>query len=255
MKTVLITGTTSGIGKAFAEKFASMGNDIILVSRNEEKLKRQQNDLQSQYHVAVKYIACELTQSNAVDLIFEKLSNWQVSVDYLVNNAGFNECGLFTNTDMEQEMKMIDLHIRFVTQITKRILPMMKKNNYGRIVNVGSTGSFIPSPSDAVYSATKAYIMSFSNALYGELKKTDIKITSLCPGATETEFAAKANIQNTLLFKYAVMKPESVVEIAYPKLMKGKRLVVPGIYNKLLVFFSKILPIGVTNSITLTMMK
>lgn len=96
--------------------------------------------------------------------------NWQVSVDFLVNNAGFNECGLFTNTDMEQEMKMIDLHIRFVTQITKPILPIMKKNNYGRIVNVGSTGSFIPSPSDAVYSATKVYIMSFSNALqiYGD---------------------------------------------------------------------------------------
>ena len=106
-----------------------------------------------------------------------------------------------------------------------------------------------------VYSATKAYIILFSNALYGELNKTDIKITSLCPEAKKTEFAAKANIQNTLLFKYAVMKPESVVEIAYPKLMKGKRLVVPGVYNKLLVFFSKILPVGVTNSITLTMMK
>lgn len=255
MKTVLITGTTSGIGKAFAEKFASMGNDIILVSRNEEKLKRQQSDLQNHYHTSVKYIACELTQSNAVDLIFEKLNNWQVSVDFLVNNAGFNECGLFTTTNMEQEMKMIDLHIRFITQLTKRILPMMKKNNYGRIVNVGSTGSFIPSPSDAVYSATKAYVMSFSSALYGELKKTDIKITLLCPGATETEFAAKANIQDTMLFKYAVMKPERLVEIAYPKLMKGKRLVIPGIYNKLLVFFSKILPVGVTNSLTLFMMK
>ena len=191
MKTALITGTTSGIGKAFAEKFASMGNNIILVSRNEEKLKKQQNDLQSQYHVAVKYIVCELTQLNAVDLIFERLNNWQVSVDFLVNNAGFNECGLFTNTDMEQEMKMIDLHIRFVTQITKRILPMMKKNNYGRIVNVGSTGSFIPSPSDAVYSATKAYIMSFSNALYGELKKTDIKITLLCPGQRKQNLRQK----------------------------------------------------------------
>lgn len=255
MKTVLITGTTSGIGKAFAEKFASMGNDIILVSRNEEKLKRQQSDLQNHYHTSVKYIACELTQSNAVDLIFEKLNNWQVSVDFLVNNAGFNECGLFTTTNMEQEMKMIDLHIRFITQLTKRILPMMKKNNYGRIVNVGSTGSFIPSPSDAVYSATKAYVMSFSYALYGELKKTDIKITLLCPGATETEFAAKANIQDTMLFKYAVMKPERLVEIAYPKLMKGKRLVIPGIYNKLLVFFSRILPVGVTNSLTLFMMK
>ncbi|NLG05813.1 MAG: SDR family oxidoreductase [Clostridia bacterium] len=255
MKTVLITGTTSGIGKAFAEKFASMGNSIILVSRNEEKLKRQQSDLQNHYHTSVKYIACELTQSNAVDLIFEKLNNWQASVDVLVNNAGFNECGLFTNTNVEQEMKMIDLHIRCITQLTKRILPMMKKNNYGRIVNVGSTGSFIPSPSDAVYSATKAYVMSFSNALYGELKRTDIKITLLCPGATETEFAAKANIQDTMLFKYAVMKPERVVEIAYPKLMKGKRLVIPGIYNKLLVFFSRILPVEVTNSLTLFMMR
>ncbi|WP_288175158.1 SDR family NAD(P)-dependent oxidoreductase [Sporofaciens musculi] len=191
MKTALITGTTRGIGKVFAEKFAGMGNNLLLVSRNEEKLKRQQYDLQSRYHVAVKYIACELTQLNAVDLIFERLSNWQVSVDFLVNNAGFNECGLFTNTDMEQETKMIDLHIRFVTQLTKRILPMMKKNNYGRIVNVGSTGSFIPSPSDAVYSATKAYIMSFSNALYGELKKTDIKITLLCPGQRKQNLRQK----------------------------------------------------------------
>lgn len=254
MKTALITGTTSGIGKAFAEKFASMGNNIILVSRNEEKLKRQQNDLQCHYHVSVKYIVCDLTQANAVDLIFKELNNWQVSVDFLINNAGFNECGLFTNTDIEQEMKMIDLHIRFITQLTKRILPMMKKNNYGLIVNIGSTGSFIPSPSDAVYSATKAYIMSFSNALYGELKRTGIKITLLCPGATETEFARKANIEHTLLFKFAVMKPDKVVKIAYPKMIKGKRLIIPGLYNKLLVFFSKVIPINITNKLTLIMM-
>lgn len=255
MKTALITGTTSGIGKAFAEKFASMGNNIVLVSRNEEKLKKQKNDMQDQYHVSVKYIACDLTQTNAVNLIIKAIDSWQISVDFLINNAGFNECGLFTNTDMEQEMKMIDLHIRFITQLTKYILPMMKKNGYGHIVNVGSTGSFIPSPSDAVYSATKAYIMSFSNALYGECKKTGIRITLLCPGATETEFATKANIQNTMLFKYAVMKPEKVVEIAYPKVMKGKRLVIPGLYNKLLVIFSKILPIEITNTLTLFMIK
>ena len=99
----------------------------------------------------------------------------------------------------------------------------MKENGYGRILNVGSTGSFIPSPTDAVYSATKAYIMSFSNALCGELGKAGIKVTTLCPGATETEFAAKANIQNTLLFRIAVMKPEKVVGIAYRKMMKGRR--------------------------------
>lgn len=255
MKTALITGTTSGIGKAFCEKFASMGTTIILVSKNEEKLKKQQNDLQCRYHIPVKYIACDLTQPNAVDLIMEKIDIWQTSVEFLINNAGFNECGLFTNTDLNQELKMIDLHIRLITELTKRILPMMKKSNYGRILNVGSTASFIPAPSDAVYSATKAYLMSFSNALSGELEKTKIKVTLLCPGATETEFAAKANIQHTMLFKYAVMKPEQVVKIAYPKMIKGKRLIITGLYNKLLVFFSKLLPVEITNRLTLIMMK
>lgn len=255
MRTALITGTTSGIGKAFTEKFASMGNNLILVSRNEDELKRQQEQLQSQYHVSVKYIVCDLTQINAVDLIMKEIDNWQVSVDFLINNAGFNECGRFRNTDITQELKMIDLHIRFITHLTKHILPIMERKNFGHILNIGSTGSFIPSPSDAVYSATKAYIMSFSNALYGEYKKTGIKITLLCPGATETQFAQKANIQHTLLFRFAVMKPDKVVKIAYPKMMKGKRLIIPGWYNKFLVFFSKIIPIGITNRLILFMMK
>lgn len=254
MKTALITGSTSGIGKAFTEKFASMGNNIILVARNEEKLEQQQNALQSQYHVTVKYVSCDLTQTNAVDLIMEQINNWHISVDFLVNNAGFNECGLFSETDISKEIKMIDLHIRFITQLTKRILPIMEKNNYGHILNIGSTGSFIPSPSDAVYSATKAYIMSFSNALCGEYEKTGIKITLLCPGATETEFARKANIEHTLLFKFAVMKPDKVVKLAYTKMIKGKRLVIPGLYNKILVFFSKIIPVRITNKLTLIMM-
>ena len=130
----------------------------------------------------------------------------------------------------------------------------MKENNYGRILNVGSTGSFIPAPTDAVYAATKAYIMSFSNALRGELNKTGIKVTTLCPGATKTEFAAKANIQNTLLFKIAVMNPEKVAEIAYRRMMKGRRLVIPGVYNKLLVAFSKVMPVSITNKITIFML-
>ena len=191
MKNVLITGTTSGIGKALAEKFASEKMNVILVARDRKKLEQQQSFLQNQYQVKVNYILYDLTKEDAVDFIIEQIKQWGIQIHILVNNAGFNECGLFTNTDMEQETKMIDLHIRFVTQLTKRILPMMKKNNYGRIVNVGSTGSFIPSPSDAVYSATKAYIMSFSNALYGELKKTDIKITLLCPGQRKQNLRQK----------------------------------------------------------------
>ena len=254
MENVLITGTTSGFGKAFAEKFASMGYNIILVSRDMQKLKQQQLYLQYQYHVTVNFIAYDLTKEDAADFIIEQIDNWNIPIDFLVNNAGFNEFGLFSQTDISKEIKMIDLHIRFITQLTKHILSIMEKNNYGHILNIGSTGSFIPSPSDAVYSATKAYIMSFSNALYGEYRNTGIKITLLCPGATETEFARKANIEQTLLFKFAVMKPDKVVKIAYPKIIKGKRLIIPGIYNKFLVFFSKIMPIDITNKLTMIMM-
>ena len=254
MENVLITGTTSGFGKAFAEKFASMGYNIILVSRDMQKLKQQQLYLQYQYHVTVNFIAYDLTKEDAADFIIEQIDNWNIPIDFLVNNAGFNEFGLFSQTDISKEIKMIDLHIRFITQLTKHILSIMEKNNYGHILNIGSTGSFIPSPSDAVYSATKAYIMSFSNALYGEYRNTGIKITLLCPGATETEFARKANIEQTLLFKYAIMKPDKVIKIAYPKIIKGKRLIIPGIYNKFLVFFSKIMPIDITNKLTMIMM-
>lgn len=255
MKTALITGTTSGIGKAFVEKFADEGYDLILVARNEQKLKQQQAALQETYHVAARYISLDLTQENAAGLVMGNINKWKVTIDVLVNNAGFNECGFFVDTNLKRELEMINLHIRFVTELTKRILVHMKENGYGRILNVGSTGSFIPSPTDVVYSATKAYIMSFSNALCGEFGKTGIKVTTLCPGATETEFAVKASIQSTLLFKIAVMKPEKVVRIAYSKMMKGKRLVIPGIYNKLLVAFSKVMPISMTNKITILMMK
>lgn len=255
MKAVLITGTTSGIGKAFAEKFASEGKNIILVARNEKKLKEQQFFLQEHYHVTVKYIAYDLTKEDSVSVIMKDLAEWDIFVDVLVNNAGFNECGYFRETDMEKELAMIDLHVRFTTKLTKSILRNMTEIGYGRILNVGSTGSFIPSPTDAVYSATKAYIKSFSDALCGEHRKTGIKISTLCPGATQTEFAKKANISHTLLFRFAVMKPEKVVAIAYPKLLKGKRIIIPGWYNKLLIMFSKILPISVTNRITMMMLK
>ena len=219
MKNVLITGTTSGIGKALAEKFAGEKMNVILVARDRKKLEQQQLFLQSQYQVKVNYILYDLTKEDAVDFIIEQIKQWGIQIHILVNNAGFNECGYFRNTDLRKELEMINLHIRFL--------------------NVGSTGSFIPSPTDAVYAATKAYIKSFSDALCGEYRKTDIRVSTLCPGATQTEFAKKANIDNTLLFKLAVMKPERVAEIAYFKMMKGKRIIIPGMYNKLLVAFSK----------------
>ena len=255
MDTVLITGTTSGIGKAFAEKFASMGNNIILVSRNRDKLQQQQIDLQSRYQVSVEYISCDLAEVDAVDMIMEKIRNWGLSVDVLVNNAGFNAAGCFTNTSLSKEIDMIQVHIKALTALTKSFLPGMIKRGYGRILNIGSTGSYMPCPYDAVYAATKAYVLSFSNGLYQELKGTGVTVTCLCPGATKTLFASKANIENTLLFKLFVMQPEDVASIGYKSLMKGRRSTTAGLYNKLLVFFSKLLPISVISPIVQWMFK
>ena len=150
MDTVLITGTTSGIGKAFVEKFASMGNNIILVSKNRDQLQHQQIDLQTRYQVLVKYISCDLAEANAADTIMEKIRSWGLSVDVLINNAGFNEAGCFTNTNLAKELDMIQIHIRALTALTKLFLPRMIERRHGRILNVGSTGSYMPCPNDAV---------------------------------------------------------------------------------------------------------
>ena len=255
MDTVLITGTTSGIGKAFAEKFAKAGNNIILVSRNESKLQQQQVDLQSRYHVSVKYISCNLAEDNAPNMIMDKIGNMGLSVDILINNAGFNEAGYFIDTSLEKELDMIQVHIKILTALTKRILPGMIERRYGRILNVGSTGSYMPCPCDAVYAATKSYVLSFSNGLYQELKGTGVTVTCLCPGATNTLFADKADINDTLLFKLFVMQPEVVAAIGYKNLLKGKRVVTAGLYNKLLVLSAKLLPIAIINPIAQWMVK
>ena len=255
MDTVLITGTTSGIGKAFAEKFASMGNNIVLVSKNRDKLQHQQIDLQSRYQVSVKYISCDLAEVNAAETIMEKIRSWGLSADVLINNAGFNEAGCFTNTNLAKELDMIQIHIKALTALTKLFLPRMIERRHGRILNVGSTGSYMPYPNDAVYAATKAYVLSFSNGLYQELKGTGVTVTCLCPGATQTLFAEKANINNTLLFKLFVMQPEAVAAIGYNNLQKGKRVVTAGLYNKLLVLSAKLLPVSIINPIAQWMVK
>lgn len=255
MDTVLITGTTSGIGKAFTEQFAANGSNIILVSRNEETLRQQQESLRSRYHVQVAAIPCDLSEANAADRILERLSQLDWPVDILVNNAGFNEAGFFTETDLTKELAMIQVHISALTALTKLLLPGMIQRGYGRILNVGSTGSYMPCPCDAVYAATKAYVLSFSNGLYQELKGTGVTVTCLCPGATQTLFAEKANIHNTLLFKLFVMRPETVAVIGFRSLQKGKRTVTAGLYNKLLVFSAKLLPVPVINSIAQRMVR
>lgn len=253
-ETVLITGSTSGIGEAFAHLFAKRGYCIILVSRDERKLQSQAIQLHSTYGIKVDTIAYDLSDLNAADVVFQRVRKLNTSIHILVNNAGFNVYGSFLETDEKAELEMMNLHMVFVTKMMKDFLPIMKAQAYGKILNVGSTGSYLSCPYDAVYAATKAYVLSVSKGINAELKGTGITITTLCPGSTKTQFANKANMENTRLFRMFVMSPQKVAEIGYQAMMKGKSSAIAGIYNKLLVGSSYLLPEGVINYVSRKML-
>jgi len=253
-KTALITGSTSDIGKAFADKLACEKYNLVLVSRDAEKLQTQASILSEKHGIATSIVPLDLGKPGAAQKVFDIVNQMGVSVQLLINNAGFNEAGYFLETDMQKELEMINLHVIFTTEMMKLFLPGMVKNGYGRVCNLGSTGSHMPCPYDAVYAATKAYILSASKAIGAELKRNGVTITALCPGATKTEFAKKAGIENTLLFKLFVMNPVQVADIGYRALMKGKPIVLTGTFNKLLVWSSKVTPSSILNFVTKKML-
>ncbi len=249
-KNVLITGSTSGIGKAFADRFAVEGYNLVLVSRDSVKLAIQADSLMSRFGIKVNYIVSELSRDGSAKQVADTVKALGITVHILINNAGFNEVGSFLDTNIDKELGMIRLHVISTTELTKLLLPDMVSQGYGRILNVGSTGSYISCPNDSVYAATKAYLLHLSNALYHELKGTGVTVTTLCPGSTKTEFAKKAGMEDTLLFKLFVMDADRVCEIGYRGLMKSRRVVIPGLYNKLLVASSKVLPMWIVSYIT-----
>ena len=252
--TVLITGSTSGIGKALAVVFAQKQYNLVLVARNEERLKKQSHELGVTYGISVHTILCDLEKPGAADLVYQQFVDLNLQIDILINNAGFNEYGPFLTTNIGNEIDMIHLHAIYPTEMMKLFLPAMVKNKKGRILNVGSTGSFMSCPKDAVYAATKSYILSVSKAIGSELKGTGVTITTLCPGSTRTKFAEKAGMEDTLLFKLFVMQPEKVARIGYRALMQGKSTVIAGTYNKLLVVSSYLLPNYFINQLTKKML-
>jgi len=234
-RTALITGTTSGIGYELSRIFARNGFNLVLVSRDEKKLRAQKEALQSENRVAVHIIAKDLSDPHAPTEIIGEVRLQGLHVDILVNNAGFNESGPFLHTSLDRELAMLQVHVTALTHMTKLFLPGMIKRGFGKILNVGSTGSFTPCALDAVYCATKAYVLSFSNAIRAELSSAGVSVSTLCPGATNTEFARKANMESTKLFKGIVMEPKKVAETAFQGLMKNKKVIVPGFANKMLV--------------------
>jgi len=240
--TTLITGASSGIGYELARVFARNGHDLVLVARNRERLGQLAEDLRAAFELTVTVIAKDLSTPTAASELVEELQQATIQISLLVNNAGVDVYGYFYDTDWTQELDMIQLNLVSLTQLTKLLLANMRQQQYGRILNLGSTGSFVPSPLNTVYAATKAYVWSFSAALAEELAGTGITVTVLCPGATRTEFQARAHIENIRLLRFGVMEAASVAEAGYRAMMAGKRVVVPGLYNKAQVLFARLLP-------------
>jgi uncharacterized protein len=233
-QTALITGASSGIGLDLAHLFARDGHDVVLVARNEAKLQEVARDLEKHHKVTAHVIAADLARPDAPREIFEATRERRIQIDVLVNNAGFGLGGKFAETDLQRELDMIQVNIAAVTHLTKLFLGGMVARGSGRIMNVASTAAFQPGPLMAVYYATKAYVLSFSEAIGEELNGTGVTVTALCPGPTYTEFADRAQIKNTGLFKYmAPMTSMDVARIGYRAMKRGKRVAITGVRNKL----------------------
>lgn len=237
-KTALITGASTGFGYEFVKLFVKDSYDLILVARSIDKLE----DIKKEFDgIHITVIQKDLTQKSSVKELYSEIKEKGLNVDVLVNNAGFGLLGEFHKLDLERQMDMIQLNVSALTELTHYVLQDMKQRGSGKILNVASTAAFQPGPLMAVYYATKAYVLSLSEALVEELKGSNITVTTLCPGPSKTNFAKAANIEKTKLFA-KVMGADVVARIGYNALMKGKRVVITGTLNKFAACASKFLP-------------
>lgn len=241
-KTVLITGASSGIGYEFAKIFAKNGDNLVLVALDKGKLDEMKNELEKKHNISVCSIEKDLTLPDAVSEVYSELQKQKISVDYLVNNAGFGDFGHFADCDWNKQEKMINLNITALAHLTRLFLPHMIEQGSGRILNVASTASFQPGPTMSVYFASKSFVLSFSEALSNELKDKGITVTALCPGSTETGFHAVVMGDPKLLIKRKKSSPQEVAEYGYVSMMKGKTVAIHGFKNKFLVTLTRFFP-------------
>lgn len=220
-QTALITGASSGIGLEFAKIHAQRGGNVVLVARSEDKLAQLAQELESQYNVKVWVIAQDLAQPNAAQTIFETTETQGITVDILINNAGFGGHGRFFERDLVKEQQMIQVNITALTELSHFYLKGMVERRRGKILNVSSTASFLPGPLQAVYYATKAYVTSFSQAIAEEVAEFGVTVTALCPGAVATGFVQAGDLQGVDAWKNA-KSAQSVAEYGYNAMQQGE---------------------------------
>lgn len=248
-RTVLLTGASEGIGYELAKIFATKGNKLILVARNRQKLLEVQKQLGQQTEVMI--IEQDLSHINAAQQLYHEIKAANLQIDVLVNNAGAGLQGHFHHLPEQEQLRMIQLNITTLTQLTHLCVQDMIPNSYGRIMNIASISSFIATPSMAVYGATKAYVLFFSEALNTELrKKGDFAVTAICPGPTKTSFASNGDMKQLGdIVNLIGVQPEKVAAIAYHSLAKKKILNIPGKRYKFLLVATNFLPRRIIQSI------
>lgn len=240
MKTTLITGASSGIGEVFARKLAARGDNVLLVARSEDKLMTLCNELGRSNSIRAQYVAMDLSQPDAPARLFAETERRELEIDLLVNNAGFGSMGDFTKLDLARELNMIDLNIRALVELTHRFLVPMRERKRGAIINVASTAGFQAIPFMATYAATKAFVLSFSEALWEENRPYGIKVMALCPGVTETGFFEAANIERPPM--RVIQTSEDVVDTALRGLKRGKSHIISGWANLLMIESERLVP-------------
>ena len=249
--TALVTGASSGIGLELTKLLARDRHDLALVGRDRARLDSLAGDLSQRFGVTALILVHDLADPAAPAAIARELSEKSVTVDVLVNCAGFGSAGFFAETPISTELEIIQVNVTAPTHLTALLLPGMLDRRRGGILNVASTAAFQPGPLMAVYYATKAYLLSFSEALANETRGTGVTVTTLCPGPTRTEFQRRAGLKEVLLFRGPlVSSAEEVARAGYEGWKRGKRLVIPGIANRILIQAERLTPRRLTMAIT-----
>jgi len=241
-KTALITGASGGIGLELARIHASKGDNLVLVARSRDKLDEVKRELETEFKVEVFNIVKDLSLKGAAADVFDEVRSKNINIDYLLNNAGFGDFGLFAGSDWDKQEKMISLNITALVHLTRLFLPGMIDRRDGKILNVASLASFQPGPIMSVYFASKAFVLSFSEAINNEVKDKGVSVTALCPGSTESNFHAVAMNDPDLVEDRKMQTAREVAEIGYRGMMKGKPVVIPGFKNAFLAFAVRFFP-------------
>lgn len=244
MNTTLITGASSGIGEVFARRLAADGHNLLLVARTEQKLADLCNELGRAHAKHCDYIALDITAAEAPAQLLAETERRGMEIDFLINNAGFGSLGDFTERDLTTELQMIDLNVKALVALTYLFLKPMRQRGTGSIINVASTAGFQPVPYMATYAATKAFVLSFSDALWEENRAHGIKVMALCPGVTDTNFFAASEMDRPPM--RISQTPEDVVDTALKGLAKGKGHIVSGWPNYLMVEAERLVPRSLT---------